>query len=125
MISKSTLIKKVRQENGKNIDLYASPDELREIYADGAAVMFGIPNSKIQFHSTSSVEEEKDGLIEKREIKARIVIPTNTLLDLLLNVLTGMKENEKDFSVNIDEFKNQIIDNINKINFTDESKTED
>ncbi len=118
MNTKLELIKKLRQEDGKNIDIYAQSDGIKEIYVDGAEIIFGMPISKLQFHSTEGVEKHDDTLIEKREVKTRIVIPTNVLLELTLTILNGMKENEQRLSENIDAYKEQLTKILSKINLT-------
>ncbi len=122
MDTKTELLKKVRQENGKNIDIYAPSDDIKEIYVDGAEIILGMPISKLQFHSTEGIEKQDDMLVEKREVKARIVIPTNVLLELTLNILIGMKENQQHLSDNIEAYKEQLIKNISKINFFQKEK---
>ncbi len=124
MSIKLETLKKVRQENGKNIDTYEPSDGVKEIYVDGAEIMFGMPISKLQFHSIEGFEKQDDVSVEKRELKTRIVIPTHVLLELTLSILAGMKENEQNLSENIDLYKKQLIKNISLIN-VNEKKEED
>lgn len=117
-------MREVRPNDGKNFDICTSSEKVREIYVDGAEIMFGIPVSKIQFHSTVGLEEEDGILTEQREIKTRVVIPTHVLLKLSLNILANIKENGQGFSDNIENYKKQFIDITEKISFNEDKDEE-
>jgi len=95
MSAKLEIIKKIRQENVKNIDIYAPSDGVREIYADGAEIMFGVPISKLQFDSADGIEKQDDISVEKREIKTHIenrCLNFENDIQILANVVKSQKK---------------------------------
>jgi hypothetical protein len=65
------------------------PDELREIYIDGAStVALGYPLSKLLLHSiVPPADVGKPDQVEERKAILRLVVPTGVLVELAINIL--------------------------------------
>ncbi|MDR5797270.1 hypothetical protein QCE49_28130 [Caballeronia sp. LZ008] len=64
------------------------PDNITEIYADGASeIQFGMPMSRILFHSVAKPGDGKTP--EERVARLALVLPTSALLELVANIATN------------------------------------
>ncbi len=65
------------------------PDQLPELFADGISqIHLGMPVSRILFHAVIPPQESGEK-VEQRIAKLSLVIPTNSLLDLVVNIATN------------------------------------
>ncbi len=78
-----------------------------QIFADGSGVMIGIPVSKIQFHSTSGIDEKTGN--EIRHVIFQVTLPTSTLIEFCQNTLKGISENEEALSKALGDFNSKIL----------------
>lgn len=89
-----------------------SHKRVKEIYADGCEIIYGMPISKINFTSIVDGEEV--------ETKIRIAVPTHELLGLATDILANMKDNEQTLLENIDDYKKFILEILNDVNINKE-----
>lgn len=88
---------KVRSERraGQNFDLLESEGGVDDVYVDGfAGITFSLTTVKVEMYSYLSVKVEDDTPIEQRELKFRLVMPTNNWLDMCAKALQSMHTNE-------------------------------
>ena len=88
---------KVRSERkaGQNFDLLESEGGVDDVYVDGfAGITFSVTTVKVEMYSFLSVKVEDDTPIEQRELKFRLVMPTNNWLDMCAKALQSMHTNE-------------------------------
>ncbi len=83
-----------------------------QFFAEGMAVMIGIPMSKIQFHSTVGLDS-KTGK-EIRQITYQTILATSTLIEFCQNALNAISENEKSLSVGLKDFNSKILEATSK-----------
>ncbi|CAH1090711.1 conserved hypothetical protein [Candidatus Nitrotoga sp. 1052] len=84
-----------------------SAQSAQQIFAEGMAVMIGVPVSKIQFHSTVGLDE-KTGK-ELRQITFQAILPTSTLIEFCQNTLKGISDNEESLSKALNDFNSKIL----------------
>jgi hypothetical protein len=91
-------------------DLYEPASELAELYIDGVGqVMLGTFITKLSFYSVESVENrDEEEAIERREIKLRIALPTQKLIEFCLKTLTTIKDSVPQLEAELDNEKNQL-----------------
>lgn len=78
-----------------------------QFFAEGMAVMIGIPMSKIQFHSTVGIDSTTGK--EIRQITYQTILATSTLIEFCQNSLNAVSENEKSLAEGLNDFTSKII----------------
>jgi len=83
----------VRNQN-VSFDLFIDEEHIIEVYCDGVSqALIGLPNAKLLFTNTFSVDSETK--IEQRKGVVRLTIPTLALLEMCRNVLSQITENQE------------------------------
>ncbi len=94
---------------------YVLEDEnLLDVYADGASrVSFGLPNTKVYFHTVEDVNREAG--TETRKEVLRLTIPTVVFLELSINMLTGFAANKDAISTGFSEQQKKMMEFLERI----------
>lgn len=107
------LIAQSREAPDHLYDIYESTAGITEIYADGQInLMVGTSTSKISFYTTTGLQDSDKGPIERREIVARMVIPTVALVEFCTLFLKGLASNERKFTEALDTERAKILSRL-------------
>jgi len=103
---------------GRSYDLYEGSDVV-EVYVDGASgAMIGPSVARMRFHTVtdaSPLEGVAGELLEKREVKLRVIMPTPTFVEFLLNSLKGVTDNKENLSVAAENQKTALLDILSRV----------
>ncbi|SRR6266446_2707858 len=96
-----------------NVDIYEAPGNLPSAYADGVAnVALGAAVSKIDFFQVSELTQEN---VEIRTLAFRLTIPTQSLIDMTINIFTSLKRDDaaalRALAANVERMR-AILDSI-------------
>lgn len=109
------VIREVRGASG-TYDVLVDDDQVQDIFVDGyVGQTIGI--SYIQTNFYRQVDEvTKDGIsIGQRLIKLRLIMPTNSFLEMCIKSLAGIAESEKQFDDAFEAYKKEIMSSLPKV----------
>ena len=109
------VIREVRGASG-SYDVLVDDDQVQDIFVDGyVGQTVGI--SYIQTNLYRELDEvTKDGeSIGQRLIKFRLIMPTNSFLELCIKSLAGIAESEKQFDEAFEKYKKTILSSLPKV----------
>lgn len=85
------------------------PDSMPVIFADGVSnVNFGMPNSKITFHTLLTPPGMTADGIEQRRAVLQLNLPTHILLDMCKKMMAGVVANRKEITRNAEKFASSL-----------------
>ena len=98
-----------QRDSKLNFDLLESDAGAAELYVDGfMGLTFSTSTIKVDLFSTVGTEIKDDKLIEQRELKLRLVMPTNNFLDMCQKALESTMRNEEALNNSIKNYGEQL-----------------
>lgn len=112
-------VRLVRQERvqGRMYDLYEGHDTI-EVFVDGSSgAMISPAVCRMQFHTVIDVEKAADSneVIERRELKLKVVIPTPQFVEFLLNTLSAVAQNNEALLAGVEDYKQTLIRHLKRV----------
>ncbi len=108
LMTKRSIIASQR-DSKLNFDLLESEAGAAELFVDGfTGLTFSTSIIKVDLFSTVGAEFKDDQVIEQRELKLRLVMPTNNFLDMCQKALESAVRNEDALNNSIKNYGEQL-----------------
>lgn len=115
----------IRSERGPdgNYDVVEPKAGVPEIYVDGfVGITFSVSTVKIDLYSSTGAEIAEDKLIDQRELKLRLVVPTISFLELCQKTLQTMPNNKESIDTAIQKHSDQLRDYFTTVKLAESKK---